>query len=164
MENQMQEMNSVDGDVCKLPLWKALLEEIESDIHYGKVFQVKYFEEKLKCPRDSIMFGVSVSYIRRALEKRGMYLSGRGQKGEQFVVIQPGSNVNIMRMYSAEASDKMRRALMLGSATPMNMLDGQQKQKHETMLEKIAWKVAMLARRTPPKMQGNKQKLIAANI
>lgn len=134
-------------EVIRLPLWKACLDEMRKNcVEYGKVYATEYFEAALKCQRDSMEFGLAVSNIRRELEKDGYYLTGRGQKLTQFIILPPEANRNVMAAYSRAATDALTRGVVLGTNTRMDVLTAEDRRRHESLLEKMAVKLALCRR------------------
>jgi hypothetical protein len=119
---------------------------ISEGITYGTVIKTEWLEERLKQPRDTMKFGLEVSEIRRALESRGLYLTGRGQKSNQFVVVDAAANSRVMGCYSRAASDALRRGVTLGTNTPVDSLGPDERRRHEAVLERMAIKVALMSR------------------
>ena len=147
MNNTQPKPIETTGEVIKLPLWKSCLDEmITAGLNYGQVFEASWFEHHLKCERDSMHFGLAISEIRRALEGKGYYLSGRGQKGNQFVILPPESNRNVMCSYQRAATDSLKRGVILGTNTRLDMLGEGDRRKHESTLEKMAFKMVLLNR------------------
>jgi hypothetical protein len=139
--------NEIQIETVRLPLWRACLEDmIEDGVNYGKTYAAEFFEEKLRCKRDGMEFGLAMSEIRRELETQGKYLSGRGQKGNQFVILPPESNADVMRGYVASAHDSMRRAVTLGTTTNRELMNDEQRRKHDSICEKAATKLALMGR------------------
>lgn len=131
--------------VIRLPLWKSCLDDmLKEGVEHGTTYSADFFEDKLKCHRDSMHFGLGISLIRRELENRGFYLSGRGQKGNQFVILPPESNKNQMACYQAQAIDALKRGVILGTNTRLDLLSPTDRRKHEKVLEKIAIRVALI--------------------
>lgn len=134
-------------EVVRLPLWKNALEELKREgIRYGQVIGADWFEERLREKRDSMPFGLAISSIRRELEKDGFYISGRGQKGEQFVILPPSANTKVMQNYSRAATDALKRGVILGTNTRLDTLQPEERARHERVLEHIATRAALLAR------------------
>ena len=143
----MNEENKYEGP-RRLPLWRSCLDEMttKSMINYGASIPAEFFEEQLKCERSSMEFGLAISNIRRELEQDGFYLSGRGQKGSQFVILQPASNVDVMAGYSRAAIDALRRGTILGTNTRLDTLSESERRRHEGLLERLATKAALVHR------------------
>lgn len=147
MQTETETTIDNEPELVRLPLWRACLDDmLEDGVAYSKTYTAEFFEQKLRKKRDEMQFGMDISEIRRELETRGFYLSGRGQKGNQFVIIPPESNVDILRNYQAAASDSMRRAVTLGASTDTTLLNDEQKRTHERVLEKVQIKLALMQR------------------
>ena len=91
-------------------------------------------------------FGLAISEIRRELEKKGFYLSGRGQKGDQFIILPAEANQDVMLSYQRAAIDAMKRGVILGTTTRLDLLNEADRTRHEKILEKLAWRVALVAK------------------
>ena len=141
------EQNQNTTEVIRLPLWRSCLDEIrENGVEYGQTFTADYFEKWLRCKRDTMTFGLGVSEIRRELEEDGFYLSGRGQKGNQFVIVPPSSNINVMRAREREAITALKRGVILGTNTQMDLLSPSERRRHEQACERMGTKAALLHR------------------
>lgn len=135
------------NEVIRLPLWKSAFEEMQKQgVHYGQTWPAEFFETYLRCKRDDMRFGLAISEIRRELEKEGFYLSGRGQNGNQFVVLQPENNVDVMAQYQRAAADALKRGVILGTNTRLDTLKDAERKRHESMLERMAVKSILLSR------------------
>lgn len=127
------------SDLLRLPLWKTCVESMLAEgVAFGKTYTAEYFEERLKCKRDEMKFGLMVSQIRRALESSGFYLSGRGLKGDSFIILEPNRNQEVMGSYAAAALDALKRGVILGTNTRVDLLTEEERRRHESMLEKLA--------------------------
>lgn len=136
-----------EPEIVRLPLWKNALDEMRGDgITYGKVYEADFFEKHLRCTRDEMKFGLAVSEIRRELEKDGFYLSGRGQKGAQFIILMPESNSDVMAAYQRAALDSLKRGVILGTNTRLDSLSDSDRRKHEALLQKMATKCVLMQR------------------
>lgn len=134
-------------NVVRLPLWKNALESMQQDgLAHGKTYKTEFFEEHLKCTREDMRFGLAISEIRRELEKDGYYLSGRGQQGNQFVILPPENNADVMLGYQRAAIDALKRGVVLGTNTRLDLLKPSDRQRHERMLERMATKAALMNR------------------
>lgn len=135
------------NNVVRLPLWKSCVDDMrEEGINHGKTYPAEYFEQKLRTQRDSMQFGLALSEIRRELEKDGFYLSGRGQNGNQFLILPPENNRDVMASYQRQALDSLRRGVILGTNTRLDLLPPEDRKKHESLLEKLAIRTALMQR------------------
>ena len=135
------------NNTTRLPLWKSCLEVMgEEGVEYGKVYPAEFFERHLKVPRNSMKFSLRVSRIRRRLEENGFYLSGHGQKGNQYVILPPESNAAVLRNYESSSRDALRRAVTLGSTTNLESLNAAQQKRHERCLERVSIRLALMQR------------------
>lgn len=135
------------NDVVKLPLWKNCLESMLADgIEYGKTYSSEFFEEQLKEKRKTMEFTLAVSAIRRELEKYGFYISGRGHDGNQFIILPPENNADVMLKYQSAALDALKRGVILGTQTRLDTLGEADRRRHEKVLEKIAIRSVLMNR------------------
>lgn len=133
-----------DGPV-RLPIWKNALDEMRKQgLHYGKTYPAEWFETQLRAQRNTMPFGLGISEIRRELEHDGYFLSGRGQKGNQFVILEPESNQDVMKCYGRAALNALQRGVILGTNTRLDTLSAEQRRKHQSLLEKMAVRVALV--------------------
>lgn len=143
----MSEEQDSQPTLVKLPLWRSALDELSRDgVNYGQTISAAWFEKHLRCERDSMQFGLAISEIRRELEKQGFYLSGRGQKRNQFVILPPASNSKVMENYGAMAVDALKRGVILGTNTRLDSLNPSERQRHQGVLERMALKAVLLHR------------------
>ena len=131
----------------RLPLWKNCLDNmIAEGMEHGKAYPAEFFEKELCDKRDTMRFGLAISEIRRQLEKRGYYLSGRGQNGNSFIILPVENHKFVADSYQRAASDAINRAATLLVNTRMELLEDTERKILEKKMEKIAWKQAMLSR------------------
>jgi hypothetical protein len=133
----MSDENQESQRARRLPLWRTCIDRLRAEqlISYGQVIKSEFFERELECKRDSMEFGLAISSIRRELEADGFYLSGRGQKGNQFVILPPASNASVMNQYSRAAIDALRRGTILGTNTRIDLLSESERRRHEGVLD-----------------------------
>lgn len=142
---QLGETETQQAQLVRLPLWRNCVDAMLSDgIEYGKTYTAEYFEGQLRCARDEMKFGLAISEIRRQLESKGFYLSGRGLNGNSFIILQPNDNVDVMRSYSSAALDALKRGVILGTNTRLDALSDEEKRRHESVLQKIAMRLVMM--------------------
>ena len=145
MENTENNM-----EVLRLPLWKNCLDEmLHAGVEYGATYSADFFEERLKCKRDTMTYGLDISKIREGLLKYGFFLSGRGQKGEQFVILQASANSSVMENFQAQAIKALRSGVILGTNTRIDLLNDEERRKHEATLERLAVRTALVTRKLP---------------
>lgn len=131
----------------RMPEWKDCLDRITREgLDYGKVYTAEFFEKHLKCSRGDIRYSLDISKIRRELERQGYYLSGRGQNGNQYVVVSPNQNTDVMKKYQRAALDSLNRGVILGTNTPLHLLQNGDRIKHEQMLQNMATKLVLMQR------------------
>lgn len=144
---QLGDNETKQAELVRLPLWRSCVEEMRKNgLAYGKTYDAAYFEERLRCARFEMRFGLAISEIRKALEVDGFYLSGRGLKGDSFIILEPARNVDVMANYSAAAMDALKRGVILGTNTRLDLLSAEERRKHESMLEKLAMRLLLSKR------------------
>lgn len=140
------------SETLRLPLWKNVYEQIIAEgCDYGRSYSAEFFEKSLKTQRDTMRFGLDIARIRRALEYHGFYLTSRGQNGNQFIIVPPECNSDKLLCYQRAAIDALKRGVILGTNTRLDSLTDEQRRKHESTLEKIATRAALVSRRVLPK-------------
>ena len=143
-------MNNNTFQVLRLPLWKNCLEEMIHDgVDHGKTYDASFFEGHLKADRNTMPFSLGVSQIRTALLDHGLFLSGRGQKGDQFVILDAASNTRVMENFQHQAITALKKGVILGTNTRLDVLTDQERRRHESTLEKLAVRSALMARTAP---------------
>lgn len=149
------------GDARKLPLWKSWLEANESRLAYGAQFTSKELTEYLGMTEEDLQFAMSIHHIRKALRRKGMNFTARGQYGAGYVIAQPGTNQAEMRRMANVAASAMREGVILGTSTPLDMLTDEERRIHESLTEKMATRLALMRRKlTAPEIEGGKPKAI----
>lgn len=140
-------MNDESPEVLRLPLWRECLKKMRAEgLEHGRVYPVKFFTDELRCQPDAMQFSLGIAEIRRELEEDGCYLSGRGQRGEQFIILPARYNADVMLSYGRKAADALRRGVILGTNTPMHLLGAEDRRRHESILEKMAIKSCLMLR------------------
>lgn len=135
-----------------LPLWKAWLDEnadrIQHEAHFTSLELVKFLDQ----PEDSIGFAMSIHEIRKALRRRGMVFTARGEFGKGYRISPPSANADEMRRMEKAAASAMREAVVLGTSTPLDALTQEERRLHESLLEKLSTRLALMNRKQPVKM------------
>lgn len=143
-------MNHQPTEALRLPLWKNCYERMIADgCDYGSTYPASFFERELKAERDSMRFNLDISEIREALEAHGFYLSGRGHRGEEWVILPPQTNADTLNSYQRNAVKLLKRGVILGTNTRLDLLTAEQRRRHERTLEKIATRAALMGRKLP---------------
>jgi hypothetical protein len=134
--------------VLRLPLWKNCLEAMIRDgVDHGKTYEAEFFENYFKTERTSMAFSLGVSQIRTALLEHGLFLSGRGQKGDQFVILDAASNTRVMENFQHQAAVALRKGVILGTNTRLDVLTDEERRRHESTLERLAIRSALMSRK-----------------
>jgi hypothetical protein len=140
-------------DVRKLPLWKSWIESNEGRLTYGAQFTSKELTEYLGLTEDSLQFAMSIHRIRKTLRRKGMNLTARGQYGAGYTIAQPGTNHAEMKRMANAAASAMREGVILGTSTPLDLLTEDERRIHESLTEKMATRLALIARKTQKQIQ-----------
>lgn len=147
LENENRKTMNEENTMVRLPLWRNAFEKLTANgFSYGQIIPTKWFEEELKQTRDQMRFSLDISMIRKELEKDGYYLSGKGQGGDAFVILQPESHADVMLCYQRAAAEALRRGVILGTTTRLDTLKPEDRKRHESILEKIALKSVLMGR------------------
>ncbi len=142
---------STETQVRILPLWKEFVRITREGgkLTYGAAFTTAEMEQALACNRDSLEFQFAVSDIKRALRREGKNWTARGQNGEGFVITQPGRNRVEMERLQKAAITQMKEGVILGGSTPLELLNQEDRAKHEAVMGKMATRLALINRRVP---------------
>lgn len=125
--------------------WRLVAEDLlANEIDYGSFFPTAQLEKTLGLTREMPEFAFAMCGIRGILLNRGFYLTARGQHGEQYVVIPACENADVMLNMSQQASNALRKGIILGTMTSMDKLTPEERRRHESVLEKLAHKSALL--------------------
>lgn len=136
------------GGTRRLPLWKNAVDDlVSSAVTYGDTVSVEWFEAALSEKRDTLPFELGVSRVRRALEQRGLYLSGEGRKSSGvFTVLPANRNADVVESYGRQMVDVCRRAVALGSATDRKQLTGEEIRVIDAKVQRMATRLALIQR------------------
>jgi hypothetical protein len=144
-------MHNEQLEVVRLPLWKNCLEDmLQQGVDHGKTYEADFFENHLKSERTTMAFSLGVSQIRTALLEHGFFLSGRGQKGDQFVILDAASNTRVMENFQHQAAVALKKGVILGTNTRLDVLTDEERRRHEATLERLAIRSALMSRRIGP--------------
>lgn len=142
----------VENPVRVLPIWKAWLEENADRIKFGATFTseelVKFFGE----PEDSLKFAMAIHDLRKALRRRGMNFTARGQFGKGYCIPQPNTNADEIQRMQRAAISAMREAHILGTSTPTNLLTDEERRLHDACVERIANRLVLMTRKDQPRI------------
>lgn len=138
-----------EEDVRRLPLWKDWIDRNEHRIAYGMVVGIEEMEAALEEKADTMAFQMAVHQIRVSLRHRGMNFSQRGLRGAGFHVLPPGTNADEMEHLNRVALNSLKAAVILGSRTDTSLLTDCERSRHESITEKTANRLALLARSNP---------------
>lgn len=137
-----------DVDPAKpVPKWRAFVDRmLAENATYGTVFSTADLETELGLKREEPAFGFTICRIRQTLIGEGLYLTSRGQKGEQFIILPAARNADVMTAYSHRASNMLRDGIVLGANTSRDTMTAEEKRRHESTLEKLAHKSVLMHR------------------
>lgn len=132
------------------PLWRDFIvkNKTEGSLVFGSFFKVETMEDHLGCKSDSVEFAFAIAAIRKALRREGKNFTERGQHGLGFLITPPEFNHKEMDRLQASAISALREGVVLGTNTPIELLDAESRRKHEAVLEKMATRLALVTRRT----------------
>jgi hypothetical protein len=131
----------------KFPLWKEWIEQRGESMGYGDAVTSKEMAEALGEKEESLQFNMAIMEIRKWFRRRGMNFTSRGLKGSGFVIAKPGLNAwEIERMWHAALSS-MKEALILGTTTPLELLNSEERRIHEAKTAKMAMRLALISRK-----------------
>jgi hypothetical protein len=138
-----------DEAVRRLPLWKDWIERNEHRIAYGLTVTTEEMEKALDEKAGEMAFQMSIYHIRFALRHRGMNFSQRGLNGAGFHILPPNTNADEMEHLNRVAMNAMKASVILGTKTDVGLLSDCERKRHESVTEKMANRLALLARSTP---------------
>jgi hypothetical protein len=126
----------------------AIVEDLRAAgrLKYGEMIECEFFEKRLTKRRHDPFFHVQVSGIRRLLEEEGLYLSGRGLKGNAYRIAEAHENANHVVGHMKHSRREAKRAVILGSTTDTSQLTDAERLRHESVTNKAAVSLALLKR------------------
>ena len=136
-------------DIRTLPLWKDWIDRNEHRIAYGLTVTMEEMEQALDGIRETAAFNLDVQKIRDALRHRGMNFSQRGLRGGGFHIMPPNTNADTMEGMARAAVNALTAAVILGSNTDHGQLTDQERQRHDSVVQKAANRLALLSRKDP---------------
>jgi hypothetical protein len=139
--------DQLDNSTIRHPEWKHCLGEMrKSGIEYGTVYETSWLADTMRLDPDSMHFGIAVSNIRKELRREGKHLSGQGQDGKRYAIVPPADNYRELKRLNRQAVRSLREGLILGTSTPTELLDGNERRRHEALTERLAIRSALMAR------------------
>jgi hypothetical protein len=138
-----------DEAVRRLPLWKDWIERNEHRIAYGLTVTTEEMEKALDEKAGEMAFQMSIYHIRVSLRQRGMNFSQRGLNGAGFHILPPNTNADEMEHLNRVAVNALKASVILGIKTDVGLLSDCERKRHESVTEKMANRLALLARSTP---------------
>ena len=138
-----------EEEVRRLPLWKDWIDRNEHRIAHGLTVTMEEMEQALDGIRETAPFNHEVQKIRAALRHRGMNFSQRGLRGEGFQILPPNTNADTMEGMARAAVNALTAAVILGSNTDHGQLTDQERQRHDSVVQKAANRLALLSRKDP---------------
>lgn len=141
------------AEAIKLPLWKNVVEEMTAaGLEENKCWTLEYFTKGLMCEPNGPEFAFAIHYIRKALRRKGWAFASRNT-GQQFFLRPRAENADVMLSMQREAINALREGLILGTTTPLETLNEEQRRRHEGVLEKIALRLALMNRKIPASLK-----------
>jgi hypothetical protein len=151
-------------EVKRMPLWRHFVETHHEagKLEFGSFFSAEQMEAHLGCRYDSLEFAMAIYAIRKALRRLGgKVFTERGQQGKGFIIAPVERNADEMARLQRTAMNSMREGVILGTNTPVELLDAESRRRHEAILERMATRLALLRRRTLPASAMTKAKVPA---
>ena len=156
MEIQTEIIETIDSESVtesnqlKLPLWRSCVELMrEQGLTYGKIYATEFFESNLRCQRDSQEFQFGMMHIYSALRKlepERYVLTCRGQEGKQYIVLPPNETAEWSGEKFLQAQGIMLECYKVGCSVPKSLLNESEQKIHESRLERMGNKLALLNR------------------
>lgn len=132
----------------RLPLWRDLLDQmLTGELKENKTWPLQFFIDGLSAPANSVQLAMGIHEIRRGLRRKGWVLTSRGQDGTQYVLLPRNRNADEMIRMQNLALNSLREGVILGTSTPLDELTDAERMRHESVLEKMAKRAALLGRR-----------------
>ena len=135
-----------EEEVRRLPLWKDWIDRNEHRIAHGLTVTMEEMEEALDGVRETAAFNLNVYNIRLELRHRGMNFSQRGLRGAGFHILPPNTNADEMEHLNRVALNSLKASVILGTKTNLNLLSDCERKRHESVTEKMAYRLALLGR------------------
>jgi len=123
-------------------------EFLKAGLTYGDEIEAEVFEKWFKKDRTQLQFQMAVAEFRAELERKGMYLSGRGYKGAKYVILQPRENAQVMENYGFRARKCLGRAVVLGTNTQLELLSQEERARHDKVQEIASRRLLLMSRKT----------------
>lgn len=145
-----EENENESGSVVIHPLWKVVAKGIIRDgINYGQEWDAAWFEESLRCDRNSKDFAFSMMSIRGLIEEEaGVYIRER-DNGKKYYVPPAPEHEDIATGFDRKVRRFAVRSVNLRSATLMNpqaQLSDSERSKMERNLEHASMRLVLMAR------------------
>jgi len=133
------------NETKKSPLYKNVIYILEEQgVNFKTVIKVPWLEEQLQSRCKTVQFNGAVHKIRRHFIPHGMFLTCRGQRGEQYIFAEPGYNHAIIAQMQAKAFRALKTGTILGTNTPMDSMDAEEAKRHERALAQISLRLAFV--------------------
>jgi len=137
----------VSEEAQRLPLWRNFCERIvAAGLVENQTFTTELIARELSAHPASAQFAFAVHEIRRYLRRKGWVLSARGQNGTQYVILPRSRNADEMQRHQKRAITALREGVILGTQTPLDTLNAEDRRRHEAILEKLALKSVLIKR------------------
>lgn len=143
-------MNTLE-EARRLPLWRSWIEANETRFTFGAMFTTQELSKYLGMKETDVQFAFAIIPIRRFLRRKGMNFTARGQDGKAFWIMPPNTNAETVHSMQRAAVNALKEGVILGTATPLEMLTEEERMRHESICERVATMAALLARHEAPK-------------
>lgn len=130
-------------------LWRLFIEQMDTEgrVNFGAFFTIAEIEGFLNDTYGRVSFGSKIDHIRKALRRRGMVFTERGQFGSGFIIAQVEKNEGELDRLTKCSRNSMREAVVLGTKTPVALMKAEQRARFESKTAKAATRLALISRR-----------------
>jgi hypothetical protein len=137
------------SETRKHPLWKNVIVILEEQgVDYNTVLKVDWLEKELDVARNTKEFAFAIHGMREHFEQQGMYLTCLHRRGEEFYFRPAAENWEQMQKFQTKAIRALKRGVILGTNTPLDTLDPENRKRHEKQLEQMATRAALMMRQS----------------
>lgn len=140
----------INQDVRTLPLWKDLFDKMEAaGLVENKTWPISFFVQGIGAAENSAQLSFGLHNIRKALRRLGWTFTSRGHNGQQYWITPRNQNADEMIRMQNLALSSLREGVILGTSTPLDSLSCDERRRHESVLEKMAIRSALMSRKFP---------------
>ena len=138
------------NELIKLPIWKHCLEIMRgAGMTYGNRWRVEFFEEHLRCKRDSAQFAFEMLALKQAIEEEDGYYLQQIENGAAWSIPAAAEHEDVARGFEQKMRRYAVRSIGIRAATLENpaaeLTDGERR-KMEANLEKASVRLLLISR------------------